>query len=353
VVIANPSDTPAATREAGVYLGMTVGEYYRDMGYDVVVVIDSISRWAEASREIENRLGAAATATSSLGGEGYPAYLSARLARCCERAGRVELLGGLGHDSDSDSDSDSEKAEKIPRRGSVTVVNSVSPEAGISDGGNSRGENSKGGNFAEPITQIIAQSSGAFWALDKESAQMRRFPAIDRSRSYSLYEETLEEAFIREAGEDWPDLKKYIRTVMERREELSGVLRRGGRDTLSEEDKWILYHAETLEIVYLQQNAYGAQDARSSPARMAAMLRLLKALDDEVKKALRKGLRCDDAAANSSRSEMLALRGLPEKSFRESKSKSESEGEGKAGREWLARFASELVPSAPAEGIVS
>ncbi|MDR1379832.1 MAG: V-type ATP synthase subunit A [Synergistaceae bacterium] len=304
IVIAAPSDAPVTLREMAVHLGLTLGEYYRDMGYDAVVMIDSVSRWAEASREIESRVG------KTSGEEGYPPWLNARLALCCERAGRVKVLGksapGLTNNSS--------------RSGSITLISAISPE---------------GGNLSDPVTQAMARSSGTFWVLNQELAQARRFPAIDWSRSHAFYENVLDEAFAHEASKDWPDLKEYLRTIMKWREELAGALRQGERDALSEENKWLLYHAETLEIVFLRQNAYG--ETRSSPARMAAMLRFLKTLDGEVRKILKKELVCDVVTALPSRQEMLALRDLPEKDFE------------KAERKWLVRFTSGLTSSAPTE----
>jgi V/A-type H+-transporting ATPase subunit A len=303
-----------------------LAEYYRDLGYDVVVMIDSISRWAEAEEG------------------GYPH--GARLTRCYERAGRVEVLGG-GDLTPATLPSATLPSAALPldpndpkqnhpfRCGSKTLIRSISPE---------------GGNFSDPVTQALARSSGAFWALDRGLAQARRFPAIDWNRSHSFYESSLDKSFAREAGEDWPDLKEYLRTVMERREELSGVLRRENHTSLSEsplseEDRWLLYHAETLEIVYLRQNAQGETRSLSSSslARMASILRLLKTLDGEVRKVLKKdpdsgkGVACDTVTALPLRSDMIALRGLPEKDFKE------------AGREWLARFTSKFAPSVPAE----
>ncbi|MDR1979732.1 MAG: V-type ATP synthase subunit A [Synergistaceae bacterium] len=291
-LVANTSNMPAASRETSVYLGMTLAEYYRDMGYDAVVLVDSVSRWAEALREVGSRLG------ETPGAGGYPACLESRLSGCRQRAGQVETLGA------------------VSRRGSVSAIGTFSPE---------------GGDLSEPATQTGLRLSGAFWVLDKALAQARRFPAIDRRRSHSLYEEALSEALTQEAGQDWPELKEYLRDVLSRGEELADAARFAGRKAfsetvLSDEDKWLLFHAETLEIVYLRQDA---RDACSPPARAAALLRLLEALDDRVRRALREGLRYDDVVGVSMRPELIALRDLPDFTDK--------------GREWLERFSAELA----------
>jgi V/A-type H+-transporting ATPase subunit A len=141
--------------------------------------------------------------------------------------------------------------------------------------------------------------------LDKTLAQARRFPATDLDGSYSLYEEAVSDAWVREAGQDWPELKEYLRNILLRQRELSDLARSAGA-TLSEEDRWLLFHAETLKTVYLRQNALDAKDACPSPARWAAILRLLKTLDDKARKLLSEGLSCDDAAGESMRPELTA-----------------------------------------------
>jgi V/A-type H+-transporting ATPase subunit A len=194
VFVANTSNMPAAARDSGVHVGMTLAEYYRDMGYDAVVIVDSMSRWGEAVREVGNRL------EETPGEGGYPAYLGSRLSGYCERAGQVETLGAF------------------PRRGSVSLFNVFSPE---------------GGDFSEPVTQAGLRSSGVCWLLDKALAQARRFPAIDLRGSYSLYEDALSPA-LRDAGQDWPELKNYLKDLLRRERELSDSMRSIGEITLSE-----------------------------------------------------------------------------------------------------------------------
>jgi V/A-type H+-transporting ATPase subunit A len=293
IFVANTSNMPAAARDSGIHVGMTLAEYYRDMGYDVVVIVDSMSRWGETMREIGNRL------EETPGEEGYPAYLGSRLSGYCERAGQVETLGASS------------------RRGSVTLVNVFSPE---------------GGDFSEPVTQAGLRPSGACWLLDGALAQARRFPAIDLKRSYSTYEDVVSPALIHDAGQDWAELKEYLRDILWRERELSDSM----RSSVSEEDRWILFHAETLRITYVQQNASDAKDACSSPARWAAMLRILKALDDGVRKFLREGGRCDDAVGVSMRPKLAALREL-------------SEDFTDKGWEWLELVFSELAAKRPSD----
>jgi V/A-type H+-transporting ATPase subunit A len=280
VLIANTSDMPAAARETGICLGMTVAEYYRDMGYDVVVTIDSVSRWTEAPGE-----------------EGFSVSLDSRLSRWCERAGCVETLG------------------QLPRRGSVTLINAVSPA---------------GGDFSEPATQTARRLSGAFWGLDGDLARARHFPAVNCGISCSLYESALSDALIADAGEAWPELTEYLRSALSRERELSGRGYFAGGGELSGEDKWALYHVETLRVVYLRQDIRNAEDARTPLRRSAALLQLLRALDERVKKAMENGLCYDEIVAVSVREDLMGLRDLSEKNF-----PGEAEG-------WLSSFSARL-----------
>ncbi|MDR1733124.1 MAG: V-type ATP synthase subunit A [Synergistaceae bacterium] len=278
VLVANTSNMPVAAREASIYLGMTLAEYYRDMGYDVAVMADSTSRWAEALREIGGRL------EEMPGEEGYPAYLGSRLSRYYERTGRVEVLG------------------RPRRQGSVTAINAVSPA---------------GGDFSEPVTQASLRLSGAFWGLDKNLAQARHFPAINWRVSYSLYENLLSDGMEEMAGENWTALREYLKGVLLHERELSDLVRLLGRDGLSEEDKWALYHAENLKILYLQQNAYSPEDACFSLTRSAALLSLLRTLDEKARKAIADGLYYDEVVAFPIRSDLMSLRALPENALSE------------------------------------
>ncbi|MDR1621194.1 MAG: V-type ATP synthase subunit A [Synergistaceae bacterium] len=301
VFVAHTSNMPTAARETGVYLGMTLAEYYRDMGYNAVVMVDSMSRWAEASREIESHL------EEFSGERGYPACLGSHLTGYCERAGHVETLGAPSLKNPS------------PRRGSVSLINAFSLEEG-----------NWGADFFESAAQAGLSAAGVHWKLDKTLAQTRWFPAIDIRESYSLYEEAVANALTHDAGQDWPDLKEYLKNVLLRQRELSDSRRFTGENSLSEEDRWLLFHAETLKIVFLRQSALDAKDACASPASSAAILRLLKALDDRVRKFLNEGLRCDDVIGVSMRPELIALRELPEDLTNK-------------GQEWLELFSIELA----------
>jgi V/A-type H+-transporting ATPase subunit A len=273
VLIANTSNMPVAAREASVYLGMTLAEYFRDMGYNTAIMADSTSRWAEALREIGGRL------EEMPGEEGYPAYLGTRLAQYYERAGRAKLLG-------------------LPEReGSVTVINAVSPA---------------GGDFSEPVTQASLRLSGAFWALDKRLAQQRHFPAINWKQSYTLYEGSLASVFERELGSQWKVLKSYLKEMLDREKVLTDLVQLVGRDGLSEEDKWLLAHVETIKVVFLQQNAYSDADASCSMKKQFILLKLLYDLDNLMRQRIESGLLYDQVADYPLRVELLRLREKPE-----------------------------------------
>lgn len=273
VLIANTSNMPVAAREASVYLGMTLAEYFRDMGYNTAIMADSTSRWAEALREIGGRL------EEMPGEEGYPAYLGTRLAQYYERAGRAKLLG-------------------LPEReGSVTVINAVSPA---------------GGDFSEPVTQASLRLSGAFWALDKRLAQQRHFPAINWQQSYTLYEGSLASVFERELGSQWKVLKSYLKEMLDREKVLTDLVQLVGRDGLSEEDKWLLAHVETIKVVFLQQNAYSDADASCSMKKQFILLKLLYDLDNLMRQRIESGLLYDQVADYPLRVELLRLREKPE-----------------------------------------
>jgi len=276
VLIANTSNMPVAAREASIYLGMTIAEYYRDMGYNVAIMADSTSRWAEALREIGGRL------EEMPGEEGYPAYLASRLAQYYERAGRVRALG------------------EPDRAGSVTVINAVSPA---------------GGDFSEPVTQASLRLSGAFWGLDKRLAQQRHFPAINWSQSFSLYEEILDPVFSKEIGPRRDELKKYLRAMLDNDRRLVELVQLVGRDGLSEEDKWILLMAELIRIVYLQQNAFSDADASCSTRKQFEILDVLKRLDDVVRKRIIDGVVFEEIAEIPFLGDLLRIREFSETDF--------------------------------------
>ncbi len=226
VLIANTSNMPVAAREASIYTGITMAEYYRDMGYDVLVLADSTSRWGEALREISGRL------EEMPGEEGYPAYLAARLADFYERAGRVTCLG---------RDSNGEDASG--RTGSVTVVGAVSPP---------------GGDFSEPMTQNSMRVAGTFWALDYDLSRRRHFPSISWTRSYSLYD--FQDWYSGRLGAEWNTLTRQAMALLQREVELMEIVQLVGPDALAEAERAVLSVARMLREDFLQQSAYHAVD---------------------------------------------------------------------------------------------
>ena len=281
VLVANTSNMPVAAREASIYLGMSIAEYFRDMGRHVAIMADSLSRWAEALREIGGRL------EEMPGEEGYPAYLPSRLSQYFERSGRVVTLG------------------EPEREGSVTVISAVSPP---------------GGDFSEPVTQSCLRLSGAFWGLDKNLAQQRHFPAINWRSSYTLYENSLAPHFLKTLGSDWEEKRRFLRTTLDREKELLELVQLVGREGLSEEDKWLLELAELLRIVFLQQNAFDPVDAFTSPLKAKRLLDLFYDLDRCVSAHLRKGLVVDQIPRTFLREALFRLRALGEEElFREGK----------------------------------
>ncbi|MEA3136141.1 MAG: V/A-type H+/Na+-transporting ATPase subunit [Thermoplasmata archaeon] len=222
-LIANTSNMPVAAREASCYTGITIAEYYRDMGYDVALMADSTSRWAEAMREIGSRL------EEMPGEEGYPAYLSARLSEFYERAGRCTVLGG--------------------GEGSISVIGAVSPA---------------GGDFSEPVTQATLRIVKVFWALDAKLAQRRHFPAINWLQSYSLYPEYLAAYYTEKAAPDWNQTKAQIMDLLQKEAELQEIVQLVGSDALPAEQQVTLETARLIREIYLQQNAYDKVDAYSS-----------------------------------------------------------------------------------------
>jgi V/A-type H+-transporting ATPase subunit A len=223
VLIANTSNMPVAAREASCYTGITLAEYFRDQGFDVALMADSTSRWAEAMREISSRL------EEMPGEEGYPAYLAARLAEFYERAGRVSTLQGP--------------------QGSISVIGAVSPA---------------GGDFSEPVTQATLRIVKVFWALDAKLAQRRHFPAINWLQSYSLYPEYLAQYYTEKAAPDWNQTKSAIMDLLQREAELQEIVQLVGSDALPAEQQVTLETARLIREIYLQQNAYDKVDAYSS-----------------------------------------------------------------------------------------
>jgi V/A-type H+-transporting ATPase subunit A len=236
ILIVNTSNMPVAARDASVYLGMTIAEYYRDMGYHVAILADSLSRWAEALREIAARL------QEMPGEEGYPTYLANRMSRLYERAGRVESQG-------------------MPARtGAVTFISAISPP---------------GGDFAEPVTQASLRVVGALWALDASLAHQRQFPAVDWDISYSLYTDGTTEWFAEEGGSDWPELRVETIRLLQRDRELREIAGLVGVDALEDEDRLVLEGARIAREFLIGQNAFHPHDAFSTVAKTYHLVRLL------------------------------------------------------------------------------
>ena len=249
VLIANTSDMPVAAREASIYTGITIAEYFRDMGYDVAVLADSTSRWAEALREMSGRL------EEMPGEEGYPAYLASRLAQFYERAGVVECLG-------SDE-----------RRGSVTAIGAVSPP---------------GGDISEPVSQATMRIVKVFWALDSSLAYARHFPAINWLTSYSLYIDTLAPWYTESFGENYMKNRERAMHILQEENELQEIVRLVGQDALSPADRLTMETAKMIREDFLQQNAFVDEDAYSSYAKQFRLLDIILHYDTLCREALGK-----------------------------------------------------------------
>ena len=249
VLIANTSNMPVAAREASVYTGITIAEYYRDMGYGVSLMADSTSRWAEAMREISSRL------EEMPGEEGYPAYLAARLSQFYERSGRVITLMG--------------------KEGSVSVIGAVSPP---------------GGDFSEPVTQNTLRIVKVFWALDAKLAQRRHFPAINWLNSYSLYQDGLKEWYTKNIGADWNALKAEAMELLQRESELQEIVQLVGSDALPEDQQLTLEIARMIREYFLQQNAYHEVDTYCSLQKQHRMMSQILSFGRYANKALASGV---------------------------------------------------------------
>jgi V/A-type H+-transporting ATPase subunit A len=269
VLVVNTSNMPVAAREGSLYLGMTIGEYYRDMGYRVAVMADSVSRWAEALRELGARL------QEMPGEEGYPTYLSNRLGRLCERAGRVAPAG------------------QPEREGALTFIGSVSPP---------------GGDLSEPVTQAALRVVGATWALDASLAQKRVFPAVDLELSYSLFVAEIADWIAEHVGEDWVDLRRRILDLLQRERDLEDIAALIGRDALQDRERFVLDAAALFREVVLQQNAFDPLDASSPLGRTQELARLAYAVHEAGRAALERGLGVDSIPLSELRASLVRLR---------------------------------------------
>ena len=267
ILIANTSNMPVAAREASIYTGITIAEYFRDQGYDVALMADSTSRWGEALREVSGRL------EEMPAEEGYPAYLSARLAEFYERAGAVRCLGSDGGD------------------GSVTVVGAVSPA---------------GGDFSEPITQHSLRLAGTFWALDTSLARARHFPEIDWNRSYTLYD--LTEWFAREVSDDWEEHRAWARELLGTESQLLEIVQLLGADSLAAPQQIVLRTGRLLREDFLQQSAFDDRDAYCALPKQLAMLRVIRRAHEALGAALERGVSAEDAGRASVFAEVARMR---------------------------------------------
>ncbi len=258
VLIANTSDMPVAAREASIYTGITIAEYFRDMGYSVALMADSTSRWAEALREMSGRL------EEMPGEEGYPAYLGSRLAQFYERAGRVETLGTGS------------------REGALSVIGAVSPP---------------GGDISEPVSQATLRIVKVFWSLDSSLAYKRHFPAVNWLTSYSLYVDAMEKWFNRRVDPRWMEMRQRLMGLLQEEAELEEIVKLVGMDALSAPDRLKLEAARSIREDFLHQDAFHEVDTYTPLEKQFAMMELVMEYYDECVKALEKGASVEDLAA--------------------------------------------------------
>jgi V/A-type H+-transporting ATPase subunit A len=264
VMIANTSNMPVAAREASVYTGITIAEYYRDMGYDVALMADSTSRWAEAMREISSRL------EEMPGEEGYPAYLSTRIAEFYERAGRVETLNG--------------------EDGSITVIGAVSPP---------------GGDISEPVSQGTLRIVKVFWGLDAGLARQRHFPAINWLNSYSLYPQSLDQWFRDNIAQDFPEVRVELSGLLQVESELQEIVQLVGSDALPVDQQLTLEVARMIREYFLQQNGFHDVDAYCDINLQYKMAKAILAFQESAKSAMASGAQLGDVVNVPSRSDLM------------------------------------------------
>ncbi len=279
VLIANTSDMPVAAREASVYTGITIAEYFRDMGYSVALQADSTSRWAEAMREISGRL------EEMPGEEGYPAYLGTRVAEFYERAGRVKCLG-------SDN-----------REGALTVIGSVSPP---------------GGDLADPVVQATLRVVKVFWSLEDKLAFARHFPAISWLTSYSLYSDSTRKWVEKEVAKEFPDMVKDAMILLEKEKELQEIVRLVGVEAISEEDKLILEVTRSIREDFLHQNAFHEVDTYTSASKQYGMLKLILYFYECAKEALKREVSVEQLSKLTVLEQIAKAKFIPEDKFESS-----------------------------------
>ncbi len=267
VLIANTSNMPVAAREASVYTGITIAEYFRDMGYDVSLMADSTSRWAEAMREISSRL------EEMPGEEGYPAYLAARLSEFYERAGRVKTLSGT--------------------MGSVSVIGAVSPP---------------GGDFSEPVTQNTLRIVKVFWALDAKLSQRRHFPAINWLNSYSLYLDSLHDWYDKEVSPEWNIIRSWAMEILQKEAELQEIVQLVGSDALPEAEQITIEVARMIREIFLQQNAYDAVDTFCDMKKQYDMMKAIRQYSDLAYAAQSAGVTPQQIVSVKSKNELPQIK---------------------------------------------
>ena len=278
VLIANTSDMPVAAREASIYTGITIAEYFRDMGYDVAVIADSTSRWAEALREMSGRL------EEMPGEEGYPAYLASRLAQFYERAGCVECLGA------------------DERRGSLTAIGAVSPP---------------GGDISEPVSQATMRIVKVFWALDSSLAYRRHFPAINWLNSYSLYLDSLRPWYSEHLGHEFLENREWAMAMLQEESNLNEIVQLVGKDSLSPKDQITLEVARMIREDFLQQNSFADNDAYSEYDRQARMLSLIRQYDAQCLNAAERGGNLSELFAIPAREKIGRAKGVPADQYKD------------------------------------
>ena len=271
VLVANTSNMPVATREASIYTGITIAEYFRDQGYHVALMADSTSRWGEALREVSSRL------EEMPAEEGYPAYLATRLAEFYERAGAAVCLG------------------RDERSGSVSIIGAVSPA---------------GGDFSEPITQHSLRLAGTFWGLDTTLARQRHFPSINWNRSYTLYE--LDAWFDREVAPGWSAERAWALELLQRESALLEIVQLLGTDSLAPAERVVLETGQLLREDFLQQSAFDDVDAYCSLAKQFTMLRVIHAAHEAMEEAVGRGVAVDALAEAATLREIARMRSWPD-----------------------------------------
>ena len=298
ILIANTSDMPVAAREASIYTGITIAEYFRDMGYSVALMADSTSRWAEALREMSGRL------EEMPGEEGYPAYLGSRLAQFYERAGHVIALGKDG------------------REGALSAIGAVSPP---------------GGDISEPVSQATLRIVKVFWALDADLAYQRHFPAINWLTSYSLYLETMGKWFDRKVEPDWMDIRQNLMSLLQDEASLNEIVKMVGMDALSPEDRLKMEAARSIREDFLHQNSFDETDTYTSLKKQYYMMKLVYAYYTYSVRALKEGADINDLVRMPVREQIGRYKYIDEKAI------------GRAYEDTLAELASETAEAAAKE----